>query len=92
MTILQKQVWALLALLLLIPAWFLAHQNTSFIESPVTVMKALPHFLADPGTWTNIGITLVRVISGLFLGVVAGFVTAFAMNKNCQRNTPGALA
>ncbi|AJE48602.1 ABC transporter permease [Celeribacter indicus] len=82
MTSLQKQVWAYLALLLLIPAWFLAHQNTTFIESPVTVAKELPHFLSDPATWTNIGITLARVVLGLLLGVVAGFVAAFAMTRS----------
>lgn len=82
MTSLQKQVWAYLALLLLIPAWFLAHQHTTFIENPVTVAKALPHFLSDPATWTNIGITLARVVFGLLMGVVAGFVAAFAMTRS----------
>lgn len=82
MTLLQKQGWATLALLLLIPAWFLAHQATTFIESPITVAKALPHFLSDASTWTNIGITFARVAFGLTLGVVAGFIAAFAMTRS----------
>lgn len=82
MSIFQKQAWAFLALLLLIPAWFWAHQNTTFIESPLAVAKALPHFLADPATWTNIGITLARVVLGLLLGAVAGFIAAFTMSQS----------
>lgn len=82
MTAMQKQGWAYLALLLLIPAWFWAHQNTTFIESPIIVAKALPHFLSEPSTWINIGITLARVVLGLSLGIAAGFVAAFVMTHS----------
>ncbi|MGR3379395.1 ABC transporter permease [Salipiger abyssi] len=71
-----------MALLLLLPLWMIAHQNTTFIESPVVVARELPHFLADPETWSNIGITLGRVAGGLILGVVAGFVAAFVMTRS----------
>lgn len=82
MTPLQKQGWAFAALLLLIPAWVLAASTTTFIEHPMVVMRELPHFLADPDTWSNIGITLARVAAGLFIGVVAGFVAAFVMTRS----------
>ncbi|TNF17255.1 MAG: ABC transporter permease subunit [Rhodobacteraceae bacterium] len=82
MTPLQKQGWAGLALLLLIPAWVLAASNTTFIEHPMIVVRELPPFLANPETWSNIGITLARVAAGLALGVVAGFVAAFVMTRS----------
>lgn len=82
MTAIQKQGWALGALLLLVPLWFFAHANTSFIESPVDVIRALPHFLSDPETWRNIGITLGRVAGGLAIGVIAGFIAAFVMSRS----------
>ena len=72
----------MLGLLLLIPLWFLAYQNATFIESPVVVIRELPRFLSDPETWTNIGITLGRVVAGLLLGVVAGFIAAFVMVRS----------
>lgn len=82
MTSLERAGWAGLALALLIPAWSLAAANTTFIESPMVVLKALPHFLARPDTWTNIGITLLRVLAGLSLGIAAGFVAALVMSRS----------
>lgn len=82
MIVMQKRMWAALALLMLIPAWEIAHLNTTFIESPLVVARALPHFLASTETWSNIGITLLRVTLGLTLGVVAGFVAAFVMSRS----------
>lgn len=79
---LERTAWAGLALALLIPAWYLAAANTTFIESPSVVIRALPHFLASADTWTNIGITLARVLVGLTLGIGAGFVAALVMSRS----------
>jgi NitT/TauT family transport system permease protein len=78
----QKRAWAMLALLLLLPLWWFAHRHTTFIENPVTVFQELPAFLAKPGTWSNIGITIARVAAGLAVGIVSGFVVAFAMTRS----------
>ena len=79
---LARTAWAGLALALLIPAWHLAAAGTTFIESPSVVLKALPHFLGSADTWSNIGITLVRVLAGLVLGIVAGFIAALVMSRS----------
>ena len=82
MTRLERTAWAGLALALLIPAWHLAAANTTFIESPSVVADALPGFLSSPDTWSNIGITLLRVLAGLTLGIVAGFIAAIVMSRS----------
>ncbi|AYF03750.1 ABC transporter permease subunit (plasmid) [Paracoccus yeei] len=79
---LARTAWAGLALALLIPAWHLAAAGTTFIESPSVVLKALPHFLGSADTWSNIGITLARVLAGLVLGIVAGFIAALVMSRS----------
>ncbi|MFV0243576.1 MAG: ABC transporter permease [Qingshengfaniella sp.] len=78
----EKKAWSTAALLILIPAWWVAHDNTTFIASPFEVMAHLPGFLAEKATWVNIAVTLARVALGLGLGIVAGFVTAFAMRQS----------
>ncbi|WP_171060581.1 ABC transporter permease [Poseidonocella sp. HB161398] len=82
MRIAEKRAWSVSALLLLLPAWWIAHRSTTFIASPAEVFVHLPGFLADPGTWLNIGVTLWRVAAGLALGVAAGFFAAFAMRHS----------
>ncbi|MDS9469721.1 ABC transporter permease subunit [Paracoccus sp. MBLB3053] len=82
MSRIEKSAWSVLALLLLIPLWYLAAAQATFIESPGTVLKALPHFLSSADTWSNIGITLARVLGGLALGIAAGFVAAFIMARS----------
>ncbi len=69
-------------MLLLIPLWYLAAAQATFIEPPHAVLAALPHFLSDPATWSNIGLTMARVVAGLSLGIVAGFVAAFVMSRS----------
>ncbi|MFE3836145.1 ABC transporter permease [Pseudogemmobacter sonorensis] len=78
----ERFFWAGLALLLLVPAWVLAARHATFIEPPSRVLAALPAFLASADTWSNIGITLVRVLAGLGLGIVAGFIAAFVMSRS----------
>lgn len=78
----ERLLWALFSLSLLIPAWWLASAHATFIESPARVLAALPRFLADPDTAINIAITLGRVLAGLSLGLIAGFVVAFAMHRS----------
>ncbi|QUS37330.1 ABC transporter permease [Falsirhodobacter algicola] len=78
----ERTLWSGAALILLIPAWYLAAAQATFIESPFAVLAALPHFLSDPATWSNIGLTLGRVVAGLSLGVVAGFAAAFVMSRS----------
>ncbi len=82
MTRIERSAWAGLALVLLVPAWHFAAANTTFIESPSVVIRALPQFLSDPETWRNIGVTLLRVMAGLALGVVAGFIAAIIMSRS----------
>lgn len=82
MSLVERTFWAGLALLLLIPLWYLAAANATFIETPGAVMEALPTFLVSPDTWSNIGITLFRVLVGLGLGIVAGFIAAFVMSRS----------
>lgn len=82
MSSLERTAWAGLALALLIPAWYLAAANTTFIESPSAVVTELPHFLASADTWINIGITLLRVMAGLGLGIAMGFVAAIVMSRS----------
>ncbi|MBC58923.1 MAG: hypothetical protein CL814_18605 [Confluentimicrobium sp.] len=79
---LQKQSLSIAALVLLLPAWWIAHLNTTFISSPFQVARLLPAFLSEGSTWYNIGVTLFRVVAGLMLGIVAGFIAAFAMNHS----------
>ncbi len=74
--------WSLAAVALLIPVWWLAFRTTTFIADPLVVAQALPEFLANPETWSNIGITLGRVAIGLGCGVLAGTLAALAMNRN----------
>ena len=78
----ERTAWSMLALLLLIPAWYLAAAEATFIETPSAVIAALPEFLASGDTWSNIGITLARVLGGLVLGVVSGFVGALVMSRS----------
>lgn len=78
----ERTAWSGLALALLIPAWHLAAANTTFIESPAEVLRALPHFLGNAETWSNIGVTLIRVLAGLSLGIAAGFVAAIVMSRS----------
>ena len=82
MSLVERTLWAGLALLLLIPLWYLAAANATFIETPGEVIEALPAFLLSPDTWSNIGITLMRVLIGLGLGIVAGFIAAFVMSRS----------
>lgn len=82
MTPSERLFWSGLALLLLIPAWYLAAANATFIERPDRVLAELPAFLASADTWSNIGTTLMRVLLGLGLGIVAGFVVAFVMSRS----------
>jgi len=82
MSFIERIFWAGLALLLLVPAWYMAAANATFIEAPGEVIAALPAFLMAPETWSNIGITLFRVLVGLALGIVAGFVAAFVMSRS----------
>lgn len=82
MTRTERAIWTGAALLVLVPAWHLAAANTTFIESPGAVMKALPHFFASPDTWSNIGITMLRVLAGLSFGIAAGFVAAIVMSRS----------
>lgn len=74
--------WSLAAVVLLIPVWWVAYQSTHFIANPLVVAQALPQFLSDAETWSNIGITLWRVVLGLGSGVLAGTLAALAMNQN----------
>lgn len=86
----DNRVWSGLALLLLLPAWWMAHRNTTFISDPFVVALALPDFLVSSHTWVNIGVTLARVAAGLGLGIVAGIAAAFAMNQSAlMRETLG---
>lgn len=70
------------AVLLLLPIWWIAYRNTNFIADPFVVAAALPHFLVQADTWSNIGITLYRVALGLGGGVVLGTLAALAMNQS----------
>lgn len=86
----DRRAWSVLALALLIPAWWVAHRNTTFIADPVEVARALPAFLAEPETWSNIGVTLFRVAAGLLVGILAGFAAAVAMDRSAlMRETLG---
>lgn len=82
MTRSSQLAWSLVAVALLVPAWWLAHRSTTFIADPLVVLQALPAFLLKPQTWSNIGITVVRVVAGLSAGIVAGTVAAFLMHRS----------
>lgn len=82
MSRIERLTWASAALLLLIPLWYFAADRATFIERPDDVLRALPHFLAQGDTWTNIGITLLRVVIGLAIGIVAGVIAAFVMSRS----------
>ncbi len=74
--------WSLTAVALLWPVWFLAAHYTNFIGNPIEVLSALPGFLMDPATWTNVGITVFRVYAGLLVGLVIGTLAALLMNRS----------
>lgn len=74
--------WSIVAVLLLIPTWFLGFHYTNFIADPVVVFTALPAFLGDPDTWYHVGITVGRVYAGLGLGIIVGIVVAFSMRQS----------
>lgn len=78
----ERTSWALLALLLLIPLWYAAAASATFVETPDAVLRSLPHFISDPETWSNIAITLIRVLLGLALGILTGFIAAFVMTRS----------
>jgi NitT/TauT family transport system permease protein len=73
--------WSVLAVVLLVPAWFLGYHFTNFIGDPVEVVGALPAFLTSGDTWVNVGISVARVFGGLLAGVVLGTAMAFAINR-----------
>lgn len=74
--------WSLAAVALLFPAWWIAAVSANFIESPFTVLQALPSFLASGDTWFNIAVTLYRVVIGLGCGVLLGTLAALAMSQS----------
>ena len=82
MRLVEKRGWSAVAMLLLLPAWWVAYRNTTFIANPFEVFGHLPEFLMRVDTWVNILVTLGRVVAGLILGVMAGFIAAFAMRQN----------
>jgi len=73
--------WSVLAVTLLVPAWFAGFHYTNFVGDPMEVAGLLPGFLSSAETWINVGVSVARVFGGLALGVAIGIATAFAIHR-----------
>ena len=65
----------------------LAVAETILVPSPLSVFKRLFELCAESSFWLSVATSLLRVLSGLFLGTVLGIITAVLTAKsNLLRN------
>jgi len=75
---LTRRVFSVLALLVL---WEIVSlfMKPTILPSPIAVLAQLGENLAEPETYAQLGVTLVRVILGMIFGVAAGIVAGLIM-------------
>lgn len=70
--------WALLLLLLV---WWVGGEQTRFVPPLPEVTSAIPGFVTDTETWSNVLVTLQRVLASLLAAAALGTAAAYTINR-----------
>lgn len=72
---------SLVGVLAFVLLWWIGGEVLPFIPSIGIVAEATPEFWTDPVTWTDVSVTLLRVVGSLFAAVILGTVAALVVSR-----------
>lgn len=63
-------------------AWAWGYRYTKYLPAPATVWNEAGNLLSQSSTYSNVGVSLRRLVLGLGLGYLAAFFVTIAMRQN----------